>query len=277
VQGLLGYQLYACGKNGPPEKITFEDNGYELCEILKHDFFAATALYELYKGSDDTEKQSPRKIILKLHRRHHFLGLPLLWLGENICQHEVSIIRRLTNLPGIPNFLSRYDRTGLIYEYIEGRCLDEVKETRADFFEKLLRLLQQIHNREIVYLDMNKRSNILIGNDGRPYLIDFQISMHIGENLLIWPVFSRYFREVLQQADLYHLFKHKRKLCSESLTPDEQAISRYKGGLIGIHRSIATPYRKFRRALLKFLYTKGLAATKDSQYSSENDIARFTK
>jgi len=80
----LGYQLYACGRDRPPEQIEVDGCSYNLSKVIKHDFFAATSLYEA-NGQSGTKKQPhPAKVILKLHRQQHFLGLPLLWLGELI-------------------------------------------------------------------------------------------------------------------------------------------------------------------------------------------------
>ena len=257
----LGYQLYACGRNGLPGQIIFENNKYRLCEIFKHDFFAATALYEFDSRAQATEIPNQTRIILKLSRQQHFLGLPLAWLGRLLCSHEVSILRQLSHLRGIPRFLSHYGGTGFIYEYIEGCSLDKEKKLPNDFFDKLLELLRKVHRRDIVYLDMDKRSNILLGSDRQPHLVDFQISLHIGEHLLIWRRLSGYLRDALQRADIYHLFKHKRRLCPQFLRPEEQALSRRISGLIWLHRLAATPLRNLRRNLLKFLDTKGLTAT----------------
>jgi RIO-like serine/threonine protein kinase len=244
-----------------PDQITFGNNKYRLGKIFKHDFFAATALYESESQPRVKEISYPAKIVLKLNRQQHFLGLPLAWLGEILSCHETHILRRLSNLQGTPRFLSHYGKTGFMYECIEGWPLNEDKKLPDDFFDKLLNLLRQIHQHDIVYLDMNKRSNILLGSDKQPYLVDFQISLHIGERLLIWRWLSKYLRDTLQKADIYHLFKHKRKLCPQLLKPQEQAMSRRISTLIGLHRLAATPLRNLRRSLLKFLHTKGLTAT----------------
>ena len=121
--------------------------------------------------------------------------------------------------------------------------------------------MAEVHRRDVAYLDMNKRDNILVDSKGRPCLIDFQISLHIGRHLLIWQRPSAYLRDTLQKADIYHLFKHKRRLRPELLRPQEQALSRRKSRLIGLHRLAATPLRKLRRALLKYLHSKGVAVT----------------
>ena len=273
MPGKLGRHLYACGEEGLPPQIVFGGSTYRLNKILKHDFFAATSLYEF---DGQSQAAGPAKIILKLGRRQYFLGLPLLWLGQCLCAHELSILSCLGHLRGVPYPLARYGKTGFIYEYIEGQSLDEVEKLPDDFFDELLELLRQIHRLDIVYLDMNKRGNILLGSDGLPYLIDFQISLHLPRYMLILRRFSAYLRETLQRADLYHLFKHKRRLCPESLRPNEQILSCCVSGFIRLHRLIATPLRKLRRNFMKYLYVKGIiVAGKDTHYSRENDPARF--
>lgn len=272
----LGYHLYACGKKGLPAEIQFNGNTYRLNERLKHDFFAATGLYKLNSQPHTKETQSPAKIILKVTRKQNFLGLPLSWLGSGLCHRELSILRRLKDLDAVPKPLLLYGKTGFIYEYIEGFSLDEDKDLPKDFFDKFLELLKQVHRRNIVYLDMNKRGNILVGSDGRPHLIDFQISLYIGEHFLIWPRLSARLRAALQREDIYHVYKHKSRLCPELLTPAEHTLSRRISILIRLHRSATRPLQKLRRAFLKFLHSKGLMITeKKARYSRENDPARF--
>jgi serine/threonine protein kinase len=261
---MLGYLLYACGRNGLPRHIEFEGRRYDLREVLKHDFFAGTALYASEARSPDEQEARPAKIVLKLSRRNHLLGLPLSWLGERISAHEISILRRLAHLQGTPRLLSRYGKTGFIYEYIEGHSLKEQPELPDDFFDQLLELLLHIHQRNVVYLDMNKRSNILVGTDGSPHLIDFQISTHIGEHALFSRRLSNYLRQALQQADIYHLFKHKRRLSPDLLSPQEKVLSHQMSGLIRAHRLVATPLREFRRALLRLLYARGLLVPEEN-------------
>ncbi|MHC4762507.1 MAG: hypothetical protein ACYS71_03915, partial [Planctomycetota bacterium] len=261
MQKTWGYQLYACGKSRLPKEIFLNQGKYRLVKVLKHDFFAATMLYEHHGRPQETKQSGPARIVLKISRTEHFLGLPLLWLGEGLCSHEVSILRRLSNLHCVPQVLSRYGKTGFIYEYIEGSSLDEAKDVSEDFFDRCVEMLRQIHQRDIVYLDMNKRSNILIGPGARPHLIDFQISFHIDRHMLIWPRFAEYLKNALQKADLYHLLKHKRRFHPHVLKPQERAISRQRSGLIKTHRLTVTPLRKLRRALLKHLHKKGMIIT----------------
>ncbi|MHC4239287.1 MAG: hypothetical protein ACYSUC_05965, partial [Planctomycetota bacterium] len=176
----------------------------------------------------------------------------------------------------IPRPLARYGKTGFIYEYIEGRPLKEQKELHPDFFNQLLELLSSIHQRNVVYLDMNKADNILLGADGKPYLIDFQISLYIGDYFLLSKHLAEYLRQVFQWADVYHVFKHKRRLCPRFLWPHEKAVSRDVSPWIQVHRLVANPLRRLRRNLLKLLYTNGVLVREENRpYSLEDDPARF--
>jgi hypothetical protein len=256
----FGHHLYACGKKGMPEQIALGDSQYRLRKVLKHDFFAATGLYELNGQSRSVQSSKAVKVILKIDRQQHFLGLPLSWVGGILCRHEIFMLNFLGGLRGIPRFISCYGRNGFVYEYIEGNTLAQSNSLPDGFFDELLGLLEQIHRRNIAYLDFNKRSNIICGADKKPYLIDFQISLHIGGRILIWKRPSRRLWEVLKRADVYHLFKHKRQLCPELLRSEEKQLSHCPGRSIRLHRVAAGPFKKLRRGLLKYLYSKGVIA-----------------
>ena len=256
----IGHQFYACGCSFPPKQIEFAGNAYISEKVFKHDFFAATALYALKNPTPVAQKQIPQKIVLKMARMQHFLGLPMKWLGQALCEHEVTTLRRLDHIETVPHVLARYGKTGFMYQYIPGRSLNEQKELPDDFFDCLLELLSRIHQNNIVYLDMNKRGNIIVSPKGKPYLIDFQISLHLSDRFALSKKLSDYIRNILQRADIYHLFKHKRKLSPHLLRPNEQSLSRCSSPWIKIHRLIATPIRKLRRKLLDFLEQKGVLA-----------------
>ncbi len=269
----MANHLYACGKEGLPKEINCLGSRYGLEKVLKHDFFAATGLYRAIEGPNP---ECGEKVILKFGRRHHFLYIPMSWMGWLVSHHEYCTLVRLKDVERIPKILGRYKRTGFFYRYIEGCSLDEKPKLPKDFFEKLRGTLEQIHSRGVVYFDLNKRGNILLGDDGLPYLIDFQISVMVPSRLFLFKGLTRRFLQSLQKADIYHLYKHKRKLQPEELTPEEEKLSRHVSLLIRVHRAIAHPFRLTRRAFLKYMYRKGhLKRMENTHYSRETDPARF--
>jgi RIO-like serine/threonine protein kinase len=256
MKRLLGAQFYACGKKGLPEKISVNGGWYRFVREFKHDFFAATGLYELSNGNG-LDADIPRRIVLKMSRQQNILGLPMKWFGGGLCEREISNLKRLSDIRQVPRLLGCYGKCGMIYEYIEGRVLNEAEELSEDFFEKLRVLLKELHRRNVIYVDMNKCENIIVGEDGEPYLIDFQVSVYVPRRILISRRLSRWLADIFKRADIYHLYKLKRKIQPKHLTEEEHKISRDKSRLIRLHRMGATPLRKLRRSFKQLLREHG--------------------
>lgn len=207
--------------------------------LVKHDFFAATAFY-----ADD----AGQKAVLKVGRVVPWCGLPLRWLGRRLRDREVRIYRKLADLPNVPAVLDVVGETGFLHAYIEGRPLERGKTVPDGFFAQLERLLLELHRRGIAYVDTNKPQNILLGDDGRPYLIDFQIS---------WDCGPRWLLRRLQKEDLYHLRKHWRRMRPDELSPEALAAARRVGMWVRVHRVLTWPYFRVRRFLFRRLERDG--------------------
>ena len=141
---------------------------------------------------------------------------------------------------------------GLAHDYIEGQPhRRSAPGLGADFFVELDGLLRKIHDRDLAYLDLSKPENILVGDDGRPYLIDFGIAWHCpGDRRLrrgIWRWLpATYGTAVLrefQRADRYHLLKHWRRNEPESMSEEDRAASWERQGWTRIHGWLRVPYR----------------------------------
>lgn len=231
---------------------------YRLVRVFKHDFFAATCLYEMEEGAGAAACDGPRKIVVKYGRQQSFCGLPTAWIGDFHRNHEESIYRCLEGVSGVPRWVGRIGTIGYAMEYIEGRPLDHAPPPPAGFFEELRKVFDAIHQRGIVYVDSNKRSNILIGPEDKPFVIDYQISFRRRDDLP-WP-FSRILAGVADyfcRKDLYHLYKHKRRIAPRELTPAEEQISRRQGLLHVLHSRLTKRYRNIRRRFLKDQFAKG--------------------
>jgi len=296
-------QLFALASS-PAQSLTIADARYRLVRVFKHDFFAATSLYEAVGPAE-----VPR-VVVKMYRQQGFCGLGLAWLGRASRDHEQAIYRALAGVEGVPRLLGPVGSTGLAIQYIDAQPLDRYgwhghasavcEHGREDSgwhghprllgwpcssqascasmvtanstddhatpalplpagsFERLRALLEAVHARGVAYVDFNKRSNILIDAAGRPWLIDFQIALRRRDDLP-WPLRLMLAAVVayLQDKDLYHLYKHKRRLARQELTDQEEALSRRRGGWHGIHRALTKPYRSLRRLFLRRQYQSG--------------------
>ena len=232
--------LLALGHDLLPEQIVVQQKKHDLQKVLKHDFFAASGLYS--SGS--------RQVVLKVYRKQDLLGLPMNWLGRWLAKREIFFYQCLQDLPSIARFLGSFGQNGFVHSYIPGQDLLEYSEDRiADaFFDQLVDLMRSLHNRGISYVDANKRDNVIVGQDGRPHLIDFQISWCPNPKGL-----SRRALLFMQRMDMYHLFKHKSRLRPDLMRPEEWQLRRNPGFLLSLHRLVAVPFRTFRRTTLRRL------------------------
>lgn len=255
----FGRCFYACGAQGVPSRIRCLGGDYVLERVFKHDFLAATALYRAASIRPDL----PRRLVCKIGRRMHFCLVPLGWLGRLVTCIEVHNLRHCEGICEVPRVLARPCPNVYVYEYIEGTNLGDKPPLPADFFDRLLAAVRKIHARNVVHVDLHKPGNILVDRDGRPHIIDFQLSRHIGDRALLSKGLSRRLRLWLQSYDIYHVCKHKRRLRPDLLTPEEELLSRNHSLPLRFHRAIAKPYKRIRRACLRYLYAKGFLIAPD--------------
>jgi hypothetical protein len=259
--------LRALGPDDMPERIELSDGEYRHVRTYKHDFFAATGLYEGPSGL----------VILKLGRVVRFLGLPMVWLGRFLARREYEVYRAVDDLPGVPRCRGLWGETGFVHDFMVGHPLQRKEKVDAEFFPRLQELILQMHVRDIAYVDLEKRENILVDEQGRPGLIDFQISWRWpagqkreGLRRLIPDAVGRYILERLQRADLYHLRKHHRRHRREDLTAEEIAASYRTGILISLHRRFIRPLTLLRRAILKQLTGRSRSKKQEGAEFLEN-------
>lgn len=234
--------LRALGRADLPETIEYADRILARLTVFKHDFFAATGLYGDSKG----------KAVLKIGRRAGLFGLPLSFIGKYLTDREVRLLSASAGIPGVAGVLATFSRNCLLREYIAGHPLSRNDTPNDEFFPELLRIINSIHARGMAYVDLEKPENILVGDDGRPYLIDFQISWKSDGRLgRVWPF--RWFLGVLQQADRYHLYKHWRRLRPDQIDAETEARMSRPPFWIRWHRFFFRPITLLRRQILVWL------------------------
>jgi hypothetical protein len=230
----------ALGKEPPPEVIELDAERYRLERIFKHDFFAYTALYAGER----------RRIVLKIGRRASLCGLPLGWIGRLHSWHESAVFHEVHDLEIVPRFTGRWQKHGLTHEFIAGHPLEKGERVADDFFPRLAAGLEEIHRRGLAYVDLEKCENVLVGDDGRPYLFDFQISWRwpfaVGRGR--WPV--TWIASRFQAGDRYHLTKLKLRTRPDLFTPEELQAARRKPFLVRMHGGLTRPLTLLRRFVL---------------------------
>lgn len=232
--------LRALGRDDPPAEVTLATGTYRHVQTFKHDFFAATAVYEGDHG----------KAVLKMGRRVAFFGFPTAWIGRWLTQREGHMYQRMSGLEGIPAWLGFDGPWSLAHAFVEGAPLSRRAEVNDEFFPRLSALIGEIHARGAAYVDLEKPENILQTADGRPCLIDFQISVYFNPDGGGKYWLPRRILKTLQLSDRYHLLKHWRRMRPDQLTPEQLADSYKAPFWIAGHRLIFRPLTLLRRWIL---------------------------
>ncbi len=232
--------LLALGAEPTPETIELDGVLLRRERIFKHDFFAFTAVYRGDRG----------RVVLKIGRKASFFGLPLSWIGRLHAWHESAVLGEVGDLEIAPRFTGRYGKHGLTHEFIPGHQLARGEHVPDDFFDRLRSGVAEIHRRKLACVDLEKAENVLVGDDGRPYLFDFQIAFR-------WPfrrggeLFPfRWLRAKLQAGDRYHVTKLQRRCRPDQMTPEELAASQHRPLPVRLYTSATRPITRIRRRVL---------------------------
>lgn len=239
----------ALGRRQPPESIVVDGQRYSLSELYKHDSWAATALYEGEAGL----------VIAKFNRQQRIGFIPMGWLGRWLARHEATLLAHLQDLPNIPRLLGPVKVDGKVATnavargYIMGHPMRAKEMLPAAFFEKLRDILDDVHAQNIAYMDLHKRENVIVGDDGEPYLIDFQVSYILPRGWWTRLTPLPWLLRLFQQSDRYHTVKHYAKHCLAGQTEGKEKVQAARPFWIKLHRWIAVPFRETRRRLLVLL------------------------
>lgn len=126
-----------------------------------------------------------RPVVIKDVR--HTTPLFRYTLGRMGIRREERIYQKLTGMPFVPRYLGRLDKDAIILERIEATPIqyfrgdDDIDPT---FFDQLQDCVAALHSRGVVHMDLRHRSNLLVGRDGKPKIIDFEAAFYCGTNFL---------------------------------------------------------------------------------------------
>lgn len=143
-------------------------------------------------------------------------------VGMFSTRREGMIYRKLQGLPGIPRLFGKLDRYALVVEYISGKDASKVKPglVGPDFFDKLQGVVDRIHERGIVLCDLRHMANIIVSDEGDPYLVDFCTAFERGRR---WNILKKWLYHLFHQDDLLGIIKLKKHLAPDLLSDVERA------------------------------------------------------
>ena len=142
------------------------------------------------------------------------------FIARRLLAREKRALARLGGVVGVARIISAQDAPGyvdaaspeaeiprardvLLRSFLPGEPLQAVSALPEDFFERLEDLVGELHRSGVCHNDLHKEPNVLVGADGYPALVDFQLaSVHRS--------FGRSF-ESRAREDMRHVAKHRRR------------------------------------------------------------------
>jgi RIO-like serine/threonine protein kinase len=138
-------------------------------------------------------------------------------------RRETGALQRLAGLDGVPALEARVGRWIVVMTHLDGRDLGKARKEKQTpaFFDALGALVDAMHARGVVHLDLRQRRNVLVLRGGRPGIVDFggALRMRPGTRL----------HALLAEVDRSGVLKYKRRANPDSLTRDEARALRRAG------------------------------------------------
>jgi RIO-like serine/threonine protein kinase len=140
-------------------------------------------------------------------------------VGRLVVARELRAYRALVDIEGLPSHYKRLSPFAIAIEYLEGRDLGAVRpsEIGPGIILQFERIVEDLHERGWVHLDLQKRSNILIV-DNTLYVVDLASAFHPGGVPLVGGCLTR----LLSIFDRLSLIKIKNIYAPELLSEKER-------------------------------------------------------
>ncbi|MHB9037366.1 MAG: protein kinase family protein [Armatimonadota bacterium] len=160
------------------------------------------------------------RLIVKDFKRSDFLFRAIV--GPILVRREFGALRNLIGVDGIPQLMGRLDRYALAIEHVSGTSLDQIAQgvLADEFYSELRRVINDMHSKGVAHCDLRSRGNVMLGDDGKPYVVDFAACVFRGRGI------NPFFRWLFYQfvlADNNAVLRIKQRLSPELLTDEELA------------------------------------------------------
>lgn len=140
--------------------------------------------------------------------------MPVRVIGRLLVRWEAFIYARLQGIHGIPECIPGQDPYTLVTTYMGGHNLKtRVRKPDSVYFIHLEALIQKMHERGVIHLDMRNRRNYGMDDTGLPYLVDFASSLYLPFRGPLW--------RLLCTLDRMGYLKVKAKLNPDLLSAEE--------------------------------------------------------
>jgi serine/threonine protein kinase len=147
-------------------------------------------------------------------------------IGRFLIWREKKAYQRLKGLKGVAALYGVVGGLALVLEEIQGRSIEGLEKTErlpVPFFEDLRDLVESFHRRGLCHCDLKRAANVLVGGDGKPYIIDWSAAI-LEREFRVFPARPIYKRFLLD--DRHAVIKLQLRHCPDAIPPED--LRRYR-------------------------------------------------
>ena len=171
-------------------------------------------------------------------------------LGKLLTRREARALSRLKSVVGVPRLLGQPGSRALYMEWVGGISIKEALTQEIDwpkFLTELENTLREIHAQGVAHCDLRGLSNILVGPEQTPYIIDFVSCFFSGSR---WNFIQRWVFRRFCEADRQALLKLRQRVAPESMNTADAALIVHSGIFNRAMRRVGQGIRKLSLWLL---------------------------
>ena len=149
-------------------------------------------------------------------------------IGRFLVWRESKAYTMLRGLKGVPIFYRVIDGVAIVIDEIPSKDMEffqNHKKLPEGFFKELETLVKDIHRHGLAHGDLKRAPNILLGDDGRPYIVDWSSSIFERE-FRFYPLNRIYQRLIMD--DFNAITKIQLRLCPENVSPEKKKRYYYR-------------------------------------------------
>ncbi len=191
----------------------------------------------------DEDKDGRKYVVKDFSVCCAFVRYVAAWL---LLWRETRAFNRLQQIAGMPGPPIIRSRWTLRYPYVPGMTLREAinknYKLEPEFFKELEALVKKMHKKGVVHLDLRNRRNVLVTEDNKPALIDFQTAVFTDH-------MPGFFRRFLFDVDLSGVYKHWHKGSPETMGWEQKDVVNRMASLRPLWILKGYPLREFMRRI----------------------------
>lgn len=150
---------------------------------------------------------------------------PLRKARQATLEREYAAYQRLHGVVGVPACYGLLEGRYLVLEHIDGSSFRNATwQDREQWFAALLDVIRAFHARGVSHGDLKSKNNLIVGNDQKPYIIDFGTTFIYRDG---FHPLNNYLFEYGKRLDINAWVKHKYHGRYRNASAEDRALLNY--------------------------------------------------